>query len=185
MASVCGRLGIDGTEDDSQASTRPFVGVLPGAARGPSKRWPPDRFASVAARLAEENGCRVLVLGTRAERDLCEGMAHAAGPAAVSLAGETSLRDVACLLSLCRVVLCNDSGGMHLAAAAGTRVVAVFGMTDPETTGPLGSGHALVLAEGVERSRDIARNSGEAVRALQSIPTHRVYEAAARILAES
>ena len=161
---------------------RGWVGLMPGAARGPSKRWPAERFAEVGRRLARESGFGILALGSVGERALCQGVTEAIGAGASSLAGETSLAELAAVLSICRVVVANDNGGMHLAAAVGARVVAVFGMTDPATTGPLGEGHSIVRAEGVEGSRDIPRASRAAVRALESISAERVYEAAVSVL---
>jgi heptosyltransferase-1 len=93
-----------------------------------------------------------------------------------SLAGRTTLPVWAAALRLADVVLANDSGGMHLAAAVGTPVVAVFGMTDPEQTGPLDRAPAIVQDAGARR-RDIARDSEEAQKRLAAISPERVYEA--------
>ncbi|MBQ3672811.1 MAG: lipopolysaccharide heptosyltransferase II, partial [Kiritimatiellae bacterium] len=86
------------------------------------------------------------------------------------------------LLASCDAVLCNDSGGMHLASAAGTPVVAVFGRTDPDKTGPVGPGAVLVRAEGVSVSRRVARDDPAAVAALASIAPERVAEPCIRLL---
>jgi len=74
---------------------------------------------------------------------------------------------------------------MHLATAVGTRVVTVFGITDPERTGPMGAGHRVVAPEGVVRSRDVARESAYAMRTLNGIAVERVYEAAQHVLRET
>lgn len=160
------------------------VGVLPGAARGTAKRWPVERFAAVAGDLARRIPARILALGSAAEVDSCEAVVSAAGPAAINLAGRTNLAELAAALARCDVVICNDSGGMHLAAAMGVPVVAVFGITDPQKTGPLGLGHRIVGAEGVRQARDIPRRSAEAQRVLATIRVERVIEAAASVLAE-
>lgn len=174
VSEMANRLGI--------AAGGRRVGIVPGAARGPSKQWPVEYFAETAKALVGR-GCSVLVLGTAKESLLCAQVAGASG--AVNLAGKTSVPELAAVLSTCRVVVCNDSGGMHLAAAAGARVVAVYGMTDPSRTGPLGKGHAVILNEDVAHSRDIARDSEEAKRALEAIPAERVIAAAVKILEES
>lgn len=163
------------------AGDGPLVGVIPGAARGPSKRWP--HFAD-AARLVAGSlpGVRFAVCGGAGETALCAETAGAIGPAAASVAGRTSLPQFASLLASCDCVLCNDSGGMHLASAAGTPVVAVFGRTDPDKTGPIGPGAVLVRAEGVEVSRAIARDDPAAVAALAAIEPARVAEPCLRIL---
>jgi heptosyltransferase II len=159
-----------------------LIGLIPGAARGPSKRWSEDRFIEVGKGLALTRECRLLVFGSGNETELCETVASGIGRRALNLAGQTSLPELAALLARCRVVICNDSGGMHLAAAAGAKVVAVFGMTDPAKTGPMGKGHRLICAEGVQQSRDIKRDSHEAAAALKSISADRVAAAARELL---
>ena len=94
------------------------------------------------------------------------------------------MAELAALLSLCRVVIANDSGGMHLAAAMGIRVIAIYGVTDPDVTGPMGPGHVVLMAEGVQRGRDIEPNSTAGIAALESIPADSVYEAVVRVVEE-
>jgi heptosyltransferase-2 len=163
--------------------TGEFIGLIPGAARGPSKRWPEDRFVEMGKGLALTRECKLLVFGSGNEKDSCAAVAAGIGKKALNLEGQTSLPELAALLAKCRVVICNDSGGMHLAAAAGAKVVAVFGMTDPAKTGPMGKGHRVICAEGVRQSRDIKRDSSEAAAALKSISADRVAAAAREVLA--
>jgi len=194
-----GRLGLEkeaaagGAADPPAAgfppacspAVRPLAALIPGAVRGPSKRWPSERFAAVGRRLAEEAGCRILVCGTAAERALCAQVAAEAGPAALNLAGETTLPELISIFSLCRVVVANDSGGMHLAAAAGSTVVAVFGVTDPAVTGPLGAGHRIVRPAGRgEVSRTVSRRSAAARASLESVGPDEVFRAALGVLAD-
>jgi len=169
------RFGIDAGET--------WIGLFPGAARGPSKRWPADSFAEAGRVLGQRTGHRIAVFGTRSDCAVCDRVAGGIA-GACNLAGATSLRDLAALLQICRVVLCNDSGGMHLAAAVGTSVVAVFGATDPAKTGPLGRRHRVLAAERVVRSREIPRRSARAQRALEAIGPSRVVNAALEILTE-
>ena len=106
-----------------------LVSVIPGAARGDSKRWP--HFSEAVRQLAAEDPTlRFAVLGTAAESPLCHMVAEAVGERAVSVAGSTTMPEFAALLASSSLVLCNDSGGMHLSAAVGAPVVAVFGLTD-------------------------------------------------------
>jgi heptosyltransferase-2 len=167
------------------ATPRGWVGILPGAARGPAKRWPAEHFVVVGRRLAASLKCRVMVLGSKPEAELCGHVAAGIGGMSMSLAGETSLPELAALLRLCRVVICNDSGGMHLAAAVGTPVAAVFGLTDPARTRPLGQGHRVLAPEGVRGARDIARSSRLAEQQLASIRPEGVYAAALELLGEN
>ncbi|MBL7114342.1 MAG: lipopolysaccharide heptosyltransferase II [Kiritimatiellae bacterium] len=162
-----------------------WIGVLPGAARGASKRWPTDRFVQAAKALADKHSVRVMVLGAPAEASLCGQVAEGIGDSAVNLGGRTSIPELAALLQQCELVLCNDSGGMHLASAVGTPVVAIFGMTDPTVTGPIGSRHRVIRAEVAHASRDIPRESAAAEAALRSITVQQVCAAAESVLAES
>lgn len=155
---------------------RPWLGLLPGAARGPAKRWPEGHFADVARRWVREQGGGVLLLGGREDAPACGRMAAALGPAARDLAGRTSLVDWAATLAACEIVLANDSGGMHLAAALGRPVVAVFGLTDPASTGPLGP-RCRVVHDGGPSGRDIPRVSEAAEKRLAALSPQQVYEA--------
>ncbi len=160
----------------------PRVAVMPGAARGPSKRWPLDRFAEVARRLAADHGCTVLALGSKAEAEDAAAVAAAAGGRGLSLAGRTDIPQWAAVLATCALAVSNDSGGMHLAAAAGVPVTAVFGRTDPVRTGPLGPACDVVQAPG-ERSRDIGRVDDSAARRLEAVTVDDVMACCVRRLA--
>jgi len=123
---------------------RPVFGLNPGAEYGPAKRWSAENFVAVAGRVHQAVGGHWLVFGGKSDVALAEqvvqGVKAQIGPAGlgtvINLAGRTSLRELAVILSGCRVVLTNDTGPMHLAAAVGTSLVAVFGSTSPELTGP-------------------------------------------------
>lgn len=167
---------------EAVGKTDRLIGMLPGAARGPSKQWPVEHYKQLGRELTEQHGARLLLLGTAAEQQLCAEIATAVGPAAIDGSGRTGLPQLAALLSRCDAVVCNDSGGMHLAAVVGTPVVAIFGITDPVKTGPVGVGHHLVLAENVTRRRDIPRDSPEAVCALASVGSERVLTALLGVL---
>jgi lipopolysaccharide heptosyltransferase II len=121
----------------SPAAPPVLLGLNPGAEYGPAKRWPAESFAAVVRAVSQQLGnCRWLAFGGAADWQTCEEVARLAGGSVVNLAGKTSLRQLMALLKLCRAVLTNDSGPMHLAAALGTPVVVPFGSTSPELTGP-------------------------------------------------
>jgi ADP-heptose:LPS heptosyltransferase len=108
--------------DDPQ----PFVCIHPGAQLA-SRRWAPDRFAAVADLLADR-GHRVVITGTEAEQDLADAVVHAMRNPALSLAGKTSLWTLGALIERARLLVCNDTGVSHIAAALGTpSVVASLG----------------------------------------------------------
>lgn len=119
-----------------------WIGLNPGAEYGPAKRWPEDRFAETAIRVQRQIPCRWMIFGLLSDAEMAGRIAakinQAAGSdhAAINLAGETTLGELCAALSLCRVLLTNDSGPMHVAAALGTKVVVPFGSTSPELTGP-------------------------------------------------
>jgi heptosyltransferase-2 len=114
-----------------------LLGVNPGAHYGPAKRWPAESFAATVRAVSSRLGsCLWLALGSAAEEKVCSDIARLAGCRVLNLAGKTSLRELMALLKLCRVLLTNDTGPMHVAAALGTPVVVPFGSTAPELTGP-------------------------------------------------
>lgn len=152
------------------------IGLMPGAAYGPAKRWPVEYFVEVGREFAK-NGYGIAVMGSAAEVDLCSSVSSGIGERSLSLAGRTSLPQLAALLGVCSAVVTNDSGGMHLASAVGRPVVAVFGITDPSKTGPLGKKSRVICTEGVNRSRDIERVSAEAEASLRAIKPERVLKA--------
>ena len=117
------------------AADRPWLALNAGAEYGPAKRWPRERFVAAAGELGRRTGARWLVLGGARDVELAREIC-AAVPDAVALAGRTTLRELMQVLSACRVLLTNDSGPAHVAAALGVPVVALFGSTAPELTAP-------------------------------------------------
>ncbi len=118
-----------------------FFGINPGAEYGPAKRWPKERFIAVALEVQKHVSCRWLIFGGRADIPLAEeiaaGVASTVGvDQVINLAGRTTLRELCVALKLCRVVLTNDTGPAHVAAAVGSRIVVPFGSTSPELTAP-------------------------------------------------
>jgi heptosyltransferase-2 len=116
----------------------PVVALAPGAAYGGAKRWPPKAFAEVAFSLAAQ-GVATTLVGTAADAPTgLEIEAALAGRSPiVNLIGRTDLRALAGVLANCRAIVSNDSGAMHLAAAIGVLVTALFGPTNELATGPL------------------------------------------------
>jgi heptosyltransferase-2 len=123
----------------------PLVGFAPGAAYGHAKRWPPDRVAGVVSRL-QARGVTCVLVGAAGDRDAGQEIEAAlpAGSRVVNVIGRTDLRLLAGLLAACRVFVSNDSGAMHLAAAVGVPVAAIFGPTDDRVTAPLGDHDVIV-----------------------------------------
>jgi lipopolysaccharide heptosyltransferase II len=111
---------------------KPWVMLHPGATAA-SRRYPPESFAQAARELHERTGCTVLVTGGNSEQALAESIAREV-PGAVCLAGSLSLGELAALIEACSVVICNNTGPAHLAAAIGTPVVDLYALTNPQHT---------------------------------------------------
>jgi heptosyltransferase-2 len=113
------------------------VAIAPGASYGAAKCWPPDRFSLLADRLISECGADVIFFGTREEMEIAGRIRAKMNSRAIFLVGETSMGELAALFASCSVFVGNDSGAMHVAAAAGIPVIGIFGSTDPDGTRPV------------------------------------------------
>ncbi|HZR26033.1 MAG TPA: lipopolysaccharide heptosyltransferase II [Vicinamibacterales bacterium] len=120
----------------------PLVAIAPGAAYGGAKRWPAERFAELAASLARD-GVQTVMVGSAADVATATVVAQAFTPA-VDLVAKTNLPTLAGVFTHCRTLVTNDSGAMHLAAAVGLPVTAVFGPTRDAETRPRGDAHAVI-----------------------------------------
>jgi heptosyltransferase-2 len=121
-----------------------LVGISPGAAYGPAKRWPVERFAAIGDRAIKEWGAKVVVIGSEKEKDLGDTLISATAPGTVNCCGTTGLGDALALIKRCQIFVTNDSGLMHVAAALNVPTVAIFGSTDPVATGPRGKNARIV-----------------------------------------
>jgi len=108
-----------------------------GASYGSAKCWPPARFAQLADRLQAQSDADVILFGTAGEAAVSNAIASAMRRPPIDLTGKTAIADLPALLSQCHLFIGNDSGAMHVAAAVGLPVVAVFGPTDPHGTAPV------------------------------------------------
>jgi heptosyltransferase-2 len=117
----------------------PIFGLNPGAEYGPAKRWPVEKFISAAREIQQRTNCVWILFGGKNDLPITNQIETEIQNSKFkiqNLAGKTSLRELMSLLKLCRVLLTNDTGPMHVAAALGTPVVVPFGSTSPELTGP-------------------------------------------------
>lgn len=164
---------------------RPRVAVAPGS-RWPAKNWPPDHFAAVVRRLRDETSATVYVLGSAEERPLAERIVDEAKvDGVVNLAGERSLPELGGYLQAMDLMVANDSGLAHLAAAVGTPVLGIYGPTDPSRTGPYGSQHRVLTAQ-VPCRPCFSRRCPDGTHAcLRQITPNRVAEVALAMLTRS
>ena len=157
------------------------IGVSPGAAYGSAKRCLPERFADAANRVASELGSAVAIFGSKDERDLCAAVTRTITVPVKNFAGETSLAEFIELAAACRVYLTNDSGAMHIASALGVPMIAVFGATNDEATGPTGP-LARVVREPVECSPCLKPECPIDHRCMTRVSAERVSTAALELL---
>jgi heptosyltransferase-2 len=127
-------------------SGAPLVGVAPGAAYGHAKRWPPTRMVDLLRRLLAERGATCVLVGAPGDAETGREieLQLPIEPRVINVIGRTDLRVFAGVLAACDAFVSNDSGAMHLAAAVGVPVTAIFGPTDERVTAPLGDHDVLV-----------------------------------------
>lgn len=159
------------------APVSPLVGLNPGASYGPAKHWATDRYAALADRLIETRRAEVLVVGHAREEPIAREIASHMRRQPRILTGRTDLSTLMAVLSLCRLLITNDSGPMHLAAALDVPQVALFGSTDERATGPY-SQSARVIHKHVECSPCLLRECPIDLRCFNRITVDEVYEAA-------
>jgi len=168
QARLLDRLGLD--------DSRPIAAIMPGAEYGPAKCWPLPSFAEAARQLADA-GYAVWVLGSARDHDAGREIERGSGAAATNLCGRTKLEDAVDLLACARHALTNDSGLMHVAAAVGCHVIAVFGSSSPVRTPPL-TDRCTVLWLGLECSPCFRRDCPLGhLRCRRDIHASRVIEA--------
>lgn len=158
------------------------VALNPGAAYGTAKRWLPARYAELGQRLQAGLGAEVALFGAESERRLAESIAAEIGRGAVSTAGRTTLADFLALAPGCDLFVTNDTGTMHVAAAAGVPVLALFGSTDERATAPLGP-RARLLKKPVSCSPCLLRHCPVDHRCMREISVPEVFEAACQTMA--
>jgi predicted lipopolysaccharide heptosyltransferase III len=147
------------TEDDERKADEllnrlgltdgPSLVVLQPGARYWFKAWPPERFAALADRLSAEYGCRVVLGGNAEEQTLVQEIASQSNSRPIGMAGLADVRTFAAVVKRARLFVGNDSGAMHIAAAVGTPLVALFGPSNPGEWGPRG-GRAAVLYKNLD-----------------------------------
>ncbi len=137
--ALLARLGLNTDKNKD----KPVIAFCPGAEYGPAKRWPEAHFAALA-RLLAARGCVVWLVGSPKDHAVAETIAQASAGAGINLCGKTDIAEAADLLAAARLAVTNDSGLMHVAAAVGRPVIALYGSSSPQFTPPL-SADARIL----------------------------------------
>ena len=134
-AATLRQLGLD--------PRRPVAALCPGAEYGPAKRWPPEYFAGLAQKLAAA-GCEVWLVGSAQDTAIGDAIAQAGGSDCINLCGRSTLAEAIDLLSCAALVVSNDSGLMHVAAALDKPLTAIYGSSSPAFTPPLSARAQIV-----------------------------------------
>jgi heptosyltransferase-2 len=152
LAVTSEEIELAKTKFELDKISQPVFGLNPGAEYGPAKRWPVEKFIAAAKEIQQRTNCVWILFGGKGDVELTariESQIRNSPFAIRNVSGQTSLRELMALLKVCRVLLTNDTGPMHAAAALGTPVVVPFGSTSSELTGPVFSPHAKILSSGV------------------------------------
>jgi len=156
----------------------PRIGLLP-CSRWKTKNWPPEHFVEVARALSSQ--AQVFIFGAPEDRDVCVHIAAQAGDGVTDMCAKTSLVELGGWLAAMDLVITVDSGPMHMAAAAGTPVLAVFGATDHRRTGPFGAQHKVLHRDDLACRPCLSRNcqlKERDIRCLTGLTPERVIIAA-------
>ncbi len=164
-------------ENDLQGKC--LVAVNP-MARWETKLWEEERFADLADRVREGLSCEVIFTGSDRDRPVIDRIIESMAGRAHNLAGRTQLKELAYLYSRCRLTITTDTGPMHIAAAMGCPVVALFGPTAPWRTGPYGNGHR-VIRTGIACSPCFKKKCPH-MTCMKDISVNQVFEAAVELL---
>lgn len=156
------------------------IGINPGATYGSAKCWLPERFREVTERLLADPDLYIVYFGDQSTASLCKSICQDLSSRVINLAGATTLRELASAISLCDVLLTNDSGPMHIADALGTTIVALFGSTSEVVTGPYSQGN--VIHKHVECSPCYQRVCPIDFRCMKRIEADEVYYTIKNIL---
>jgi heptosyltransferase II len=165
----------------------PLVALNAGATNSRAKCWPADRFAALADRLTTELGAQVVLIGAPGERENAERViAQTKSPRRpLNLAGETGVAELVGLLARCDLVVTNDTGPAHVAAALGTPTLTIFGPTNEFETAPLGPRSELIRAEGVECARCMRRDCPIDHRCMTRVSVDTVAEKSLSLIRQS
>ena len=160
---------------------RPIILINPGAFYGSAKRWFTNRYAALADHLIEGDQAQVVIIGSAGEQTIAQEIQSLTKKHLTILTGQTDLPTLIGLLSRCDLLLTNDSGPMHLAAALDTPQIAILGSTDEVATGPW-SPRAQVIHKHVECSPCLLRECPIDLRCFSRIEVEEVYETARALL---
>jgi heptosyltransferase-2 len=151
------------------------VGIGPGATYGSAKQWFPERYGKLAEKIGKDFGSRVLIFGSREDKDVGVQVSHHSRAPLINLTGLTTLSEAMALIARCRLFITNDSGLMHVAAALRTPVIALFGSTNSRKTGPKG-GFCRIISKPLSCAPCMKPECPEDRKCMDLISVEDVYE---------
>ncbi len=174
------------------AVKKPLIGFIPGGGaswgkEASVKHWPVESYAKLADKLFEKFAAEVILMGGSEEVDLCRKVARLTRHKPHMAAGKTSLSELAALLSCCQFVILNDGGPLHIAVAAGTKTISIFGPVDDTVYGPYPRGGHRVIKKNLPCQpcyRQFRRAACEHISCLNSITPEEVLKEAEKMLGE-
>ena len=152
-----------------------YAVLVPGSAHR-DKCWPIERFADLADKISSQFGLAIIATGTAPEASIVERLIEKANVPIANLAGQTSLSELIALLKVAKMVVSNDTGPGHIAAASGVPLVLIFGRSNPVRVAPYGRKHCVVAVEPDGRSLGI--NSTNPKHDIKAITVEQVYQKA-------
>jgi len=161
-------------------NTEPILAIHPGA-RLELKRWPVERFCDLVQTIRKQNLGAVVLVGSQNEIDISRVIKQTAG-VSVDLTGQLSIRELAAVLKQCECLVCHDSAPMHIAAAVGTKVVALFGPSRPLETAPCGTGHQIIEGDCPKKDFCDENKCDQDWECIQSISMDKVINGCVRLL---
>ncbi len=160
-------LGVRETEE--------IVGISPGATYGSAKQWFPERYGKLVEQIGKNLGARILIFGSHGDKKVALQVRQNARIPLIDLTGITTLAQAMALIARCRLLITNDSGLMHVAAALGVPLIALFGSTDPQRTGPRGE-LCRVIGKPIPCAPCLKAECPDQRRCMELISVDEVYE---------
>lgn len=170
----------------SKTNSDPIVIFIAGATNSRAKCWLPEKFAELGDRLITKANARIIFLGASSEAEVAD---HIIGmmnhDRAINLSGKTNVSELINLIAGCDVVVCNDTGPAHIAAALGMPTITLFGPTNEYETAPVGINSHIIRADGIECARCMYRDCPIDHKCMTNITVDQVYNAASLFLPSS
>jgi lipopolysaccharide heptosyltransferase I len=145
-----------------------------------AKRWPVGNFAALAGKVYEKYHCDIVACGIESEKEVTEKLKKVSSAAIINLAGKTNIQQLMALLAGAKIIVGNDTGPAHIAAALGVPMVLIFGFTNPLRVGPYGRKQAVAAIDADKRGREV--ESANPVHNIKNVTVETVFDLISRQL---